>query len=143
MNQLKQITVITLLSAFLWGCSSEDKSVELSPELEQEVAARIAPDGEVVKEGDVAAPVADVAAGGRSGADVYQASCFACHGTGAAGAPMLGDPGVWAARLDAGIETVYANAINGIRGMPPRGTCMACSDDEIKAAVDHMLENSK
>ena len=143
MSQLKNLAAIALSGALLWGCSGGDEAVELSPKMEQEVAERIAPAGEVVKEGDVStAAVASASAEPRSGADVVQASCFACHGTGAAGAPKIGDAAVWAARLEAGIETVYANAINGIRGMPPRGTCMACSDDELKAAVDHMVENS-
>ena len=42
-----------------------------------------------------------------------------------------------------GIETVYSNAINGINGMPARGTCMDCSDDEVIAAIDYILDNSK
>ena len=56
---------------------------------------------------------------------------------------MMGDVGAWAARLTQGIEVVYTNAINGIRGMPMRGTCMDCSDNEVKAAIDHILNNSK
>ena len=60
-----------------------------------------------------------------------------------AGAPMLGDAGAWTDRLTKGIETVYTNAINGINGMPARGTCMDCSDDEVIAAIDYILDNSK
>ena len=144
MTQLSKIVVLALTSILLWGCSGGDSGVELSAEMEKEVAERIAPAGSVAKEGDVAAaPAPTGGSAAKSGADVYQASCFACHGTGAAGAPKLGDAAAWAPRLDAGIETVYANAINGVRTMPPRGACMSCSDDELKAAVDHMVENSK
>ncbi|MGB2105947.1 MAG: c-type cytochrome, partial [Porticoccaceae bacterium] len=46
-------------------------------------------------------------------------------------------------RLTKGIETVYANAINGIGAMPAKGLCMDCSDDEIIATIDYMLENSQ
>jgi cytochrome c5 len=68
---------------------------------------------------------------------------MACHNSGVAGAPMYGDVGAWATRLEKGIETVYANAINGINGMPARGTCMDCSDEEVIAAIDYLLDNSK
>jgi cytochrome c5 len=39
------------------------------------------------------------------------------------------------------METILANAINGINAMPPRGTCNSCSDEEIQASIDYMLEN--
>ena len=66
-----------------------------------------------------------------------------CHDYGVLGAPKMGDVAAWASRLEQGIETVYANAINGIRAMPARGTCMDCSDDEIKASIDYIFENSQ
>jgi cytochrome c5 len=59
------------------------------------------------------------------------------------GAPISGDIAAWASRLEKGVETVYANAINGINAMPARGTCMDCSDDEVIAAIDYILDNSK
>lgn len=109
---------------------------------------RIKPVGAVCVEGQpcegVAAPVAAApAAGGgataaRSGDAVYNASCSACHGTGAAGAPKVGDKGAWGPRIAQGKATLYTHALNGIRAMPPKGMCMTCSDDEIKAAVDYM-----
>ena len=68
---------------------------------------------------------------------------MACHASGIAGAPMCGDSGAWVTRLAQGIETVYSNAINGINGMPARGTCMDCSDDEVIAAINYILDNSK
>ena len=75
--------------------------------------------------------------------DVTRGNCQACHNYGVAGAPKTGDVAAWADRLTKGIETVYANAINGIGGMPAKGTCMDCSDDEIIATIDYMLENSQ
>lgn len=106
---------------------------------------RIKPIGSVCVEGQpcegVAAPAAAApAAGGaaRAGDVVYNASCAACHGTGAAGAPKVGDKGAWGPRIAQGKPTLYQHAIGGIRGMPPKGMCMTCSDDEIKAAVDYM-----
>lgn len=87
-----------------------------------------------------AAPVAAAGGAGRSGDAVYNASCSACHGTGAAGAPKVGDKGAWGPRIAQGKATLYQHALNGIRAMPPKGMCMTCSDDEIKAAVDFMIK---
>ncbi len=114
-------------------------------EQEQQIIDRIKPVGEVCIQGksDCAAPVAAVASGPRSGADVYGAACMACHDTGAAGAPKLGVAADWTARIAQGEETLVSNAINGIRGMPPKGTCMNCSEEEIKLAVEYMVAKSQ
>ena len=69
----------------------------------------------------------------------YQMSCNACHGTGAAGAPMLGDAGAWGSRLEKGMDALMSNVINGVGAMPARGICMTCSDDDLQAIVDYML----
>ncbi|MFT5361340.1 MAG: cytochrome c5 [Porticoccaceae bacterium] len=103
----------------------------------------MAPVGHVNMAGQVVLAAAGAGIAERSGSDIYGTNCMACHATGVAGAPMMGDVGAWAARLTQGIEVVYTNAINGIRGMPMRGTCMDCSDNEVKAAIDHILNNSK
>lgn len=111
---------------------------------QDEINARISPIGSLCMAGDACAAAAvTVAAGPRSGEEVYKGKCMVCHATGAAGAPKLGDAGAWAARVGKGIDVLYANAINGINGMPAKGLCMDCSDDEIKASVDYMVENSK
>lgn len=86
-----------------------------------------------------AAPVAAAGGAGRSGDAVYNASCSACHGTGAAGAPKVGDKGAWGPRIAKGKPTLYKHALGGFNAMPPKGMCMTCSDDEIKAAVDYMV----
>lgn len=69
----------------------------------------------------------------------YQTSCFACHASGAAGAPILGDLEAWESRMEKGIETVMANVINGMNAMPARGLCMDCSDNQLQAIVDYMI----
>ena len=78
----------------------------------------------------------------RSGKEVYSSNCTACHDTGAAGAPKIGEAASWGDRLDKGKETLYENAINGIRAMPPMGTCSDCSKAEIRAAVDYMVKQT-
>ncbi len=91
-----------------------------------------------------AAPAAaEPAAASGKGKEVYQASCFACHGTGAAGAPKIGDQAAWAPRIDKGMDTLMQHTLNGFNAMPPKGTCMACSDEDLKAAVEYMISESK
>jgi cytochrome c5 len=105
-------------------------------------------DGSVAASSDAAksggqAVAAAPAQAAKSGADVYNGACVVCHAAGVAGAPKQGDKAAWAERIAKGKETLYGSAINGFNGMPPRGTCMSCSDEELKAAVDYMVENSQ
>ncbi len=75
----------------------------------------------------------------------YMMSCFACHSTGAAGAPKVG-PGnadAWAPRLEKGMDAVVANAINGLNTMPPKGLCFTCSDADLAALVQFMVSSSE
>ncbi len=113
--------------------------------LEEEIHARLTPAGSVCVAGeDCAAGLAMAGAGAggpRSPEDIYQASCFACHGTGANNAPVLGDVEAWAPRIAQGTDVLYANAINGLNNiMPARGLCMDCSDEEIQAVVDYLVQ---
>jgi cytochrome c5 len=79
------------------------------------------------------------AKGAADGAGTYQTACFACHGTGAAGAPKLGDKAAWAPRIKQGNNTLYASALKGKGAMPPKGGQAQLSDEAVKAAVDHMV----
>lgn len=76
----------------------------------------------------------------------YQANCFACHGTGAAGAPKVGDKAAWKARIAQGNEKMYTNSIKGFQGktgfMPAKGGS-SLSDAAVKAVVDYMVKASK
>ncbi len=79
----------------------------------------------------------------RSGESVYQESCAACHGRGAAGAPKLGDKKAWRPLVAQGSGTLLQHALHGYKGMPPRGACANCSDNEIKAAVEYLAKKGK
>ena len=83
------------------------------------------------------------AGGGNAGEAGYKASCAACHDSGAAGAPVVGDKDDWAPRIKKGKETLYEHAIKGFNGMPPKGGNMSLSDDQVKAITDYMAEKSK
>jgi cytochrome c5 len=111
---------------------------------EQSIAERLKPVGQVCVEGDdCGAATASAASGPKNPADIYQASCMACHGSGVLGAPKLGDAAAWGERLAKGMDTLTANAISGINAMPPKGTCATCSDDDIRATIQYILDNSK
>lgn len=112
------------------------------------IAERLEPVGELCMVGDDCGTAAVAASSGgdqaASGGDIdgeaiYGQVCMACHDTGAAGAPMKGDTDAWAARLEQGTETLYDHAINGFNAMPAKGGNPSLSDDEVKAAVDHLL----
>jgi cytochrome c5 len=112
---------------------------------DEKIAERIKPLGNVCVEGDDSCGGAVVAAAGggaRSGEDVYNASCAACHSIGVAGAPKYGTSD-WTERGAKGIDALLQTAISGINAMPPRGTCAACSDDELKASIQHMMDSAQ
>ena len=82
------------------------------------------------------------------GKGTYQQACFACHGTGAAGAPKMGDKALWAPRIKQGMATLETHAIKGFSSkpgvmMPPKGGRMDLSDADIKAAVAYIVSQSK
>lgn len=111
-----------------------------------EIEARIKPTGHACLESDSACGAAVVVVSvERSGEDVYNAACMACHMTGAGGAPIVGNVDAWAARIAKGSEALYASGIDGVPGtsMMAKGACMDCSDDDIIAAVDHMIAGSQ
>lgn len=78
--------------------------------------------------------------GANAGKGIYEANCAGCHAAGAGGAPRFGEAAAWAPLLTLGTEALYTNAIHGINGMPAKGACISCTDDEIKQAVDYMLK---
>jgi len=94
------------------------------------------------------APAAAADAGGAvDGKKVFEGTCQACHATGAAGAPKVGDKGAWGPRIGQGKDTLYKHALGGFTGksgaMPAKGGNPGLSDAEVKAAVDYMVSQSK
>lgn len=91
--------------------------------------------------------VAGQAAAAEDGAKVYQSTCFACHGTGAAGAPKFGDKAAWAPRIAQGMDVLKEHALKGYQGktgfMPAKGGFANLSDEAVVAAIEHMVANSK
>jgi cytochrome c5 len=73
------------------------------------------------------------------GGSTYQDYCAGCHTTGAGGAPKTGSASAWNERLAQGKQMLYTRAIQGWNGMPAKGNCATCSDQQIEDAVDYIL----
>ncbi|MGB6976430.1 MAG: c-type cytochrome [Gammaproteobacteria bacterium] len=78
----------------------------------------------------------------KVGEQIYNKYCVGCHTSGAGGAPKLGDQAAWEPLAKLGLNKLYENAIVGIGGMPPKGTCAECSTAEIQSAVDYIINQS-
>ncbi|GAB2896486.1 hypothetical protein GCM10027046_27430 [Uliginosibacterium flavum] len=86
---------------------------------------------------------AEQSSGPKSGEQIAQTVCGACHTTGLLNSPKTGDKAAWAPRIAQGVEVLYKNSINGKNLMPARGGNPALSDDEMKAAVDYLVKQAK
>ncbi len=116
----------------------------IPPGTTDEISARLEPFGSVCRAGeDCATAVAVAASGPLSGQQVYDQCGFACHMTGVGDAPLFGDVAAWEPRIAKGMDTLMASTLNGLGTMPPKGTCMNCSDDELSEAVTYMIEQAQ
>jgi cytochrome c5 len=103
------------------------------------------------KPAEAAAPAAPAAAAASTDADkgktVFNTSCAACHATGAAGAPKIGDKAAWGPRVAQGKDTLYKHALGGFTGkngmMPAKGGNPSLADADVKAAVDYLVSQAK
>lgn len=81
------------------------------------------------------------------GKSVYGKTCAMCHAAGVAGAPKPGDKADWGPRIAQGNDVLYKHALEGFTGakgmMPARGGGSTLTDDEVKAAVDYMVAQSR
>lgn len=155
----------------LTGCGPSQDAEDVSkqdPQVQKAIEERIRPEGEVAvaepasppapapkQEAAAPAPAASAAAASAApaagdagrGKQVFQSACFACHGTGAAGAPKIGDKAAWKDRIAKGMDVLRQRAINGFQGakgvMPPKGGRMELSDDDVAAAVAYMVSESQ
>jgi cytochrome c5 len=110
-----------------------DRSIKGDPSMSDEaVAGRLKPVGELA----IVDPNAPKAS--KTGEEVYAAVCSTCHAAGVLNAPKFGDKAAWTARIAAGYESLVANAVKGIRGMPARGGNPDLTDVEVARAVAHM-----
>lgn len=139
--------------------SGGDEGASSDPLVQRSVAERIRPvvtlaelntydpdAGPEARSAPVARPKAEKAepeAQAFEPAAAYQSACYACHGTGAAGAPKLGDQAAWGERIARGMDSLVSAAINGKGAMPAKGGAMHLSDDQIREIVEYMVAKSR
>lgn len=132
---MKHLTVILAISAasLLAACGKEASAPATSA---APAAPAVAP-----------APVAAAAPENTVGKSVFGKTCALCHAAGVAGAPKPGDKADWGPRIAQGMDVLNKHALEGYNGakgqMPPKGGAPALTDDEVKAAVKYMADQSR
>jgi len=127
------VLIVMLVSLVTGGKKVDVQGMALKPE---SIAERIKP---------VAAVNLKAADGPKvflSGQEVYAQNCKACHESGAANAPKMGDTAAWAPRLKQGYDTLMNHSINGIRAMPARGGNGDLSDYEMARGIVYMTASA-
>lgn len=127
-NAKRAVAVVLGLSFLGLGLAyAQDEMVEKA------TLERIKPFGKVNTGGAVV-----VAAGSRSGKEIVEGTCAACHASGALGAPKIGNKAEWSPRLKVGVDGLVKSAAKGKNAMPPRGGDSSLSDADLKAAITYM-----
>ena len=129
---LPVVIIIMLINFVVWDTKPAAGSDGLTAEA---IARRIAPVGvsEFKDPGDLKTM--------KTGEQVFQAQCTACHTPGAAGAPKLGDEGAWAPRIKTGFDALLNSVLKGKGNMPSQAGGDH-SDFEIARAVVFMANKS-
>ncbi|MDI3258952.1 c-type cytochrome [Aerosticca soli] len=155
------LVVLTIVLIFAGYTIYSHQPKETDHASSRQVAMRIAPDGAVyagdtgraamqaAQEAAAKAAASQVAYGGTTdGKTIYDNLCHSCHTAGVAGAPKLGDKAAWAPRIAQGIDTLVKHAIEGYHGpdgnfMPPKGGNPALTDEQVKNAVQWIVDQAK
>ena len=94
-----------------------------------------------------AAPAPVVAPENTVGKAIYGKTCSLCHAANVAGAPKPGDKADWGPRIAQGMDILYKHALEGFTGakgqMPARGGSTTLTDEEVKATVNFMVDQSR
>ena len=117
------------------GAGTEGRTPEAAAAAIAKRIRPVADEGFVLKD-------ANVAPQARSGAEIYQAVCAACHDSGAAGAPKFGDSGAWSARVAKGYDALVSNALKGVGAMPPKGGNTDLGERDVALAVVHLANSA-
>jgi cytochrome c5 len=125
--QAGNAALLAICGGLLWGCSQGGSGGTATP-----VAAPAPPPPPVVEN--------------TLGKSTYGKVCALCHAAGIGGAPKPGDKADWGPRIAQGMEVLYQHSLQGFTGtkgvMPPHGAVPTLTDEEMKAAVDYMVEQS-
>ena len=130
--------VVGLLYFLAQVVSSNTASASSSAQTEEQIVERLRP----VAGFEMGA----TSKGPKTGEEVFNSLCTACHAAGVAGAPKMGDAGAWGPRIAQGEATLFKHALEGFTGktgtMPAKGGNPALSDLEIQRAVVFMANKS-
>jgi cytochrome c5 len=155
---LVAIAICLFALARVVASHTQARQVLTEADYAKNVAARIAPPSQeaiaghdnsalAIKEAGPAAAGSAAAAIPKSGTELFEQTCSACHGQGIGGAPRAGDKAAWGPRIAKGKAVLYEHAIQGFTGsagvMPAKGGRTDAPDDLVKQAVDHMLQLSQ
>lgn len=150
------IAIVLFVMARMVGAATQVQHVRAEDLAMRAVEARTKPFAQVAVAGadnsalaateeSGSAPAA--AAQPKTGEEVYNAACVACHGAGIGGAPKFGDKAAWAPHIAKGVDILHMHAIEGFTGtkglMPPKGGRADLPDDVIRLGVDYMVEHSR
>ena len=137
---MKQLIVALAVLSLLGACGKKDEAATTTTASTAATAPATAP-------ATTPAPAAAPSPTAELGKSIYGKTCAMCHAAGVAGAPKPGDKADWAPRIAQGTDTLHKHAIEGFTGakgmMPARGGGASLTDEQIKAAVDFMVAQSK
>lgn len=135
MNKTSLILALSL-ATLLAACGKQERAPEAAAPATPEA---VAPAPAAVEQPEEAA--------NEVGKKVFGATCSMCHASGTAGAPRLGDKADWEPRIAQGMDVLYKHSLEGFTGekgmMPARGGSTTLSDDDVKAAVDYMVDKAE
>jgi len=154
---MNKLLIAVMMMAGLTACSQEAK--QETQEAAQAVASEVKTEAasaadatasaaqEAADKVEAAASKAEEAAKPEEAAKVdgkavFEANCKACHSGLIPGAPAVGKKEDWAPRIKQGKDTLHKHALEGFNSMPAKGGNGSLSDDEVKAAVDYMANES-
>lgn len=139
------ITSILALAISFAHAADDRKAIEerIKPVGQVTTLNQVADNASAPAAGTTPAAAAAAPAAPQSGEKIFQTYCTTCHTAGVAGAPKFGDKAAWAPRIQQGEATLLKHALEGLRAMPPKGTCMQCTETEIKAAISYMVDKAK
>ena len=139
MNRITRLALpvaLVIATSMLVACNKKEEVTK------EETATLIAPVAQVELAGSAPAGAA-APAGKIDPKAIFDTVCTACHTTGAAGAPKVGDKAAWGPRIAQGKDALYKSALGGKNAMPAKGGNPSLSDDQVKAVVDYMVSLEK
>lgn len=107
------VAPVIIIIGLVYFVVSDNKPAAGAVNIEKATAARIQKVGAV--------EIRDANREMKSGEEVFKAQCTACHTTGAAGAPKVGDAAAWGPRIATGLEALSNSALKGKNAMAAQG----------------------